>query len=518
MRYLFLLILPFLLLLFACNTVSEEVLGIGDIEPPDSTGFFSTSAAGVTLQYMVAGTELHCILTANTSGWVAVGFNPSNMMQDANFIIGYVQGNNTQIRDEWGTGTTTHSSDISLGGTDDVTIISGSESGGNTEIEFSIPLDSGDEYDQVLELEQTYTIILARGNSDDFSGFHTAADYTSISLQQSGGGGNGGNGSYELPDTTQYLSLQAGDISYYWLVEDDSLRCVLRAPTSGWIGIGFDPENVMQNANFIMGYVQDSVAYFSDEWGVGPTTHSADTDLGGSFDIGAFGGFDYNNESIIYFSIPLNSGDLYDKQLILNNTYNLILAHGNADNFVGIHTSAAFSSFTVDNETGGGDNGVTTGGDISGDDDTEGFNIFAEDDFVFKWKVVEDSLRCMISALTNGWVAIGFDPEDEMLNANLIIGYVQSGTTYVRDDWGISEYSHSADVGLGGANNVTRVFGHQSAGTTEIRFTIPLNSQDPYDRILIPGNTYEMILAYGFNDGDNFSSMHQQEEDFEIEL
>ncbi len=517
MKYLIILILPLIFFISACNTVSEEVLGVGNIDPPDSVGFYSTTAAGVTLQYRVDNDKLHCILSANTTGWVAVGFNPTNMMLDADFIIGYVQGSNAFVRDDWGTGTTTHASDTSLGGVDNVTVIGGSESNGITEIEFSIPLDSGDQYDQVLELEQTYTIILARGNTDDYSGYHTAADYSTISLQDDGGG-NGGTGNYVMPDTTAYQSLSASGITFYWLVDQDSLRCVLKAPTMGWIGIGFDPSNVMQDANFIMGYVQDSVAYISDEWGTGTASHTPDTGLGGTDDIGDFGGFEIDNETIIYFTIPLNSGDTYDKQLIIDESYPLILAYGNADNFVGMHVYTGFSSFTVNNSTGGGDDGVTTGGDISGDDDTEGFSLYSQDDFSFKWKVVGDSLRCMISANTVGWIAVGFDPDEEMLNANLIIGYVQTGTAYVRDDWGFSETSHTADVGLGGENNVTRVFGHQAMSKTEIRFTIPLNSQDAFDKVLTPGNTYEIIIAYGFNSDDNFNSMHQEAENFEIEL
>ncbi|MFC1887409.1 DOMON domain-containing protein [Candidatus Cloacimonadota bacterium] len=681
MKYILFLSAVIILFLSACNTVSEEVLGVGNIDPPDSTGFYSTTAAGVTLQYRIDNENLHCILSANTNGWVAVGFNPTSMMEDANFIIGYTQGNNIFLRDDWGTGTTTHASDTSLGGTDNVTEIGGSESNGVTEIEFSIPLNSGDQYDQVLELEQTYTIILARGDTDDYSGYHTAADYSTITLLDGGGGnggtgnyvmpdttayqsrsasgityywlvdqdslrcvvkapttgwvgigfdpvnvmqdadfimgyvqdsiaymsdewgtgtsshspdidlggsddigkfggfelenetilyfsiplnsgdiydkqlitdetytlilaygnannfvgmhvvadfssftvsnepgGGGGSGDYILPDTTLYLSLEAGNSKFYWLVEQDSLKCVIKAPTTGWIGIGFDPESVMQNANFIMGYVQDSIAYMSDEWGVSPSTHTEDTNLGGSYDIGTFGGFDSGSETILYFSIPLNSGDIYDKELIFGQNYPLILAFGSADNFVGMHTEAAFSSFTVDNETGGGDDGITTGGDIAGDDDTEGFSEYSQDEFSFKWKVVGDSLRCMVTANTSGWVAIGFDPDEAMLNADLIIGYVSAGTTYVRDDWGVTEFIHSADIGLGGENNVTRVFGRQSAGSTEIRFTIPLNSGDQYDNVLIPSQSYEIIIAYGENGADDFNSIHQEAEDFEIEL
>jgi len=170
-----------IIILFGCNTIKDEVLGL-DPTPPDTLGFASVTAAGVTLEYKVDDTFLHCILSANTSGWISVGFNPSNMMLDANFLIGYVSDSAGYMRDDWGISNTSHSSDQGLGGTDNITLISASESSGVTELEFKIPLNSGDEYDQVLELEQSYPIILARGNSDDFDSYHAAVGFANITI------------------------------------------------------------------------------------------------------------------------------------------------------------------------------------------------------------------------------------------------------------------------------------------------------------------------------------------------
>ncbi len=505
------------IIIFGCNTIKDEILGL-DPTPPDTLGFVSVSAAGVTLKYKVDDTFLHCILSANTNGWVSVGFNPSSMMLDANFIVGYVSGSAGYMRDDWGISNTTHSSDLSLGGTDNIMLISASESSGVTELEFKIPLNSGDQYDQVLELDQSYPIILAHGDSDDFDSYHTAVGYANINVSEDGGGGSGGNSS-TFPDTTQYLSLESSGMKFYWLVDPDTIHCVVTAPTTGWVGIGFDPENIMQGANFIVGYVQnDSIGFLRDDWGETPTVHTSDLSNGGSDDLYNFGGLEQNGETIIYFSMPLNSGDVYDKQLIWNDNYPLILAYGNDDSFISMHTIAGFSSFTVDNSTGGGDNGVTTGGDISLDDDILGFNVELISDFTFKWKVVGDSLRCMVLAPSTGWLAVGFDPTEEMLDADFIIGYVNNGITYVRDDFGVSEIMHSADVGLGGDNHVTRVFGHEENGISEMRFTIPLNSGDAFDRILIPGETYKILFAYGYNGADDFNSIHEEKEEIEVPI
>lgn len=48
------------------------------------------------------GDQPEVILSAPTEGWVAVAFNPTEMMQGANFIIGYVQDGQVYIRNDYG--------------------------------------------------------------------------------------------------------------------------------------------------------------------------------------------------------------------------------------------------------------------------------------------------------------------------------------------------------------------------------------------------------------------------------
>lgn len=150
--------------------------------------YFSVTAAGVTLNYRVTPDQLNldCQLIANTTGWVAVGFAPVQAMQGANFIIGYHQNGNTFIRDDWGNSTTSHVSDTSLGGTNNIISSSSSETGGVTQLNFVIPLNSGDSFDRVLAVGQTYPVILGRGpnGSDNFTTYHAAVGSAQITLQQ----------------------------------------------------------------------------------------------------------------------------------------------------------------------------------------------------------------------------------------------------------------------------------------------------------------------------------------------
>ncbi len=139
--------------------------------------------------------------------------------------------------------------------------------------------------------------------------------------------------------------------------------------------------------------------------------------------------------------------------------------------------------------------------------------------FTLRWATVSTTeLSVELSAPTTGWIAVGFDPTQAMQNANILIGYVASGVPEIRDDFGIALTSHAADTTLGGTNDFAIDGGSESGGTTEIQFTIPLNSGDQYDRVLEPGNTYTVILARGFDGADNFTSPHSEFTSAQIEL
>lgn len=155
--------------------------------PSGAEGWFSYTTDDIVFEWRVEndGATLHVKLSAPTTGWVAVGFNPSVMMKDANFIIGYVEEGTGHIRDDFGTGVTTHEADTMLGGASDVTLIDAGQTGNETEIEFSIPMSSGDAYDTVLTQGQNCTILLAYGPSggDDFTSAHQFVRAVSLELQ-----------------------------------------------------------------------------------------------------------------------------------------------------------------------------------------------------------------------------------------------------------------------------------------------------------------------------------------------
>lgn len=148
----------------------------------------------------------------------------------------------------------------------------------------------------------------------------------------------------------------------------------------------------------------------------------------------------------------------------------------------------------------------------------EGFSSTTAAGMDVQWMVDDDTITIRMSARTTGWVAVGFDPSQQMADANIIIGYVEDGEAVVSDDYGIGRIRHGRDTENGGTDDLISYRGEEREGVTVIEFTIPLDSGDPMDKPLVPGNTYKVIVAHGPDGADDLGTYHATRGSFEMEL
>lgn len=137
-------------------------------QPIDTNYSHSITKEGISFSWNLKPESIDIKLVAKTKGWVGIGFNPEpdSAMKGANFIIGSVKDGKVEVFDHFGTLRTSHKADDTVGGKSNVTNVTGSEKGEETEIAFSIPLDSGDATDTKIDPTQETTVLLAYGNSD----------------------------------------------------------------------------------------------------------------------------------------------------------------------------------------------------------------------------------------------------------------------------------------------------------------------------------------------------------------
>jgi len=111
---------------------------------------------------------LYMALAGSTAGWMAVGFEPSEWMKDADIIIGSVEDGKAMVRDEYSTGNYgPHVEDTMLGGRDDILESGGSSDGTYTVIEFQRRLNTGDRFDKALAPGGRVSIIWAMADGND---------------------------------------------------------------------------------------------------------------------------------------------------------------------------------------------------------------------------------------------------------------------------------------------------------------------------------------------------------------
>lgn len=122
--------------------------------------------------------------------------------------------------------------------------------------------------------------------------------------------------------------LELENMTFEWRVEADHIHVRLLADTTGWVGIGFDPEKAMSGANIIIGAVKKGRFKVEDHYASRKRGHTSDEKLGGTNDVLNPIGTEEKGVTTIAFSMLLDTGDKYDKPIKPEGTTKVMLAYG----------------------------------------------------------------------------------------------------------------------------------------------------------------------------------------------
>jgi len=138
------------------------------------------------------------------------------------------------------------------------------------------------------------------------------------------------------------------------------------------------------------------------------------------------------------------------------------------------------------------------------------------DGYNFSWRFIEENIEVELSYPVEGWIAIGFDAENKMAGANIIMGAVKDGELLIEDHFGNGIFRHSQDVKIGGTTDIVNAEGSESNGLTTLKFTIPADSGDEKDKTLEEGKLYRIIFASSST--DNIGRKHNNRTGADIRL
>ena len=117
-----------------------------------------------------------------------------------------------------------------------------------------------------------------------------------------------------------------------------------------------------------------------------------------------------------------------------------------------------------------------------------------------KWYHRNSRVHFEMSAPTLGWVTVGFNGQEGMQGAYLLMGRVRNKQAEVAEHFSLSPGNYRTIADLGEQPLVNEVKGKEENQTTTIRFSIPSSASDAYRKDLSSGNELTMILAFGRED------------------
>jgi len=119
--------------------------------------------------------------------------------------------------------------------------------------------------------------------------------------------------------STEYshnASYENGNYQIFWTVADENIHIGIQGNTTGWVGIGLKPTEMMKDADIILAGVVDGEMYWADSYATGLFgPHPKDTELGGTDDIINLSVTELDGVTFAEFSRKLDTGDTYDAVL-----------------------------------------------------------------------------------------------------------------------------------------------------------------------------------------------------------
>lgn len=128
----------------------------------------SVSKNGMTVTWTYYTERVSFSIEAPTNGWVAIGFNEKEELSDTYLIMGSMFQNKVRVVEHYILESGNYKPISDLGVSSTVTDIYGIESKGKTKISFSIPIQSQSKFRKDLSPGNTYSLLIAYSQEDDF--------------------------------------------------------------------------------------------------------------------------------------------------------------------------------------------------------------------------------------------------------------------------------------------------------------------------------------------------------------
>jgi len=135
---------------------------------------------------------------------------------------------------------------------------------------------------------------------------------------------------------SHYQARKIG-MELHWTIDGEFIYLALRAPTQGWLAVGWDPTGpIMEGEDILIGYIRGKELFLQDYFANSSVTHANDVSLGGRDDVLEASGSEDATATTIEFRRRLDTGDRFDRPLT-GGAHTVQLAYAPTDDFVTYH-------------------------------------------------------------------------------------------------------------------------------------------------------------------------------------
>jgi hypothetical protein len=118
-----------------------------------------------------------------------------------------------------------------------------------------------------------------------------------------------------------------------WEFNDGRIYFEMKAPTDGWVAIGFNNNESTTGNYLLMGNVIEGITSVKEHYTISPGNYKMFSTLHTAESIENIEGYKKNNTTKIKFSLPIISNNKYSKDLNKGNDYILLMAFSQEDDF-----------------------------------------------------------------------------------------------------------------------------------------------------------------------------------------
>jgi hypothetical protein len=153
-----------------------------------------------------------------------------------------------------------------------------------------------------------------------------------LALAGTGGALHGLDGRIKPGEYRFRWADDASKLVFEWSIVGDRLIGAVSSPDTGWVAVGFGGEGpLMYGADIVIGYVDAHGAHVEDHYAHTPTSHVADSALGGRDDLLGSAGLTAKAGTTIEFERPLTARDSTDKAIGSGQTHVMVASSQSSD-------------------------------------------------------------------------------------------------------------------------------------------------------------------------------------------